>query len=76
MTLPPKVTMIMSLIVNHFHCDGGHAQNLATQIYNHHPQMTVKDINDLLATQFNVTGTAVLFLKDDLSTDIFNVLNS
>jgi hypothetical protein len=76
MPLPPKVTMIMSLIVAHFHCDGGQAQNLATRIFNHKPQMTVSDITNLLAQQFNVTGAGVLFLSTGLSQDIENVLNS
>lgn len=76
MALHPKVTMIMSLIVAKFHCDGGHAQNLATQIFNTHPQMTVGAITVLLQTQFNVQGTVLLGLHDGIAQDIENVLNS
>ncbi|HRW61094.1 MAG TPA: hypothetical protein P5340_10630 [Defluviicoccus sp.] len=72
----PKVSMIMSLIVDRFACDGGIAQNLATQIFNANPQMSNAQITNLLARQFNVTGAGVLLLSDETSKDIENVLNA
>ena len=72
----PKVTIIMALIVARFNCDGGQAQNLAVQIFNTQPQMTIRDITLLLTTQFRVKGSAVLGLTNGISQDIVNVLNS